>query len=103
MSHLKDTLMNPEGRMWKTGSTCRTTSVQCFNLHQQFLGNKLWVKISEIISSVGLISDRFSITMENVELVDFYGQKQEINALAQSGFVWKNCVIRKCFKRFKWP
>jgi hypothetical protein len=35
----------------------------------------MWVKMSEIVSSAGLISDRLSITMGNVELVDFYGQK----------------------------
>jgi hypothetical protein len=31
--------------------------------------------MSEFVSSAGLISDRLSITMENVELVDFCGQK----------------------------
>jgi len=35
----------------------------------------MWVKMSEIVSSADLINDRLSITMENVELVDFYGQK----------------------------
>ena len=44
-------------------------------LHQPSLGDKMWVKMSEIVFSAGLISDRLSITTENLELVDFYGQK----------------------------
>jgi hypothetical protein len=35
----------------------------------------MWVKIFAIVSSGGLISDRLSITTENVELIDVYGQK----------------------------
>ena len=50
----------------------------------------MWVKMSEIVSRADLISDRHSITMENVELVDFYGQKQEIDALAQWGYISRN-------------
>jgi hypothetical protein len=36
-------------------------------LHQPFLGDKMLVEMSEIVSSAGLISDRLSIAMENVE------------------------------------
>ena len=52
----------------------------------------MWVKMSEIVSNAGLISDKLSITMENVELVDFYGQKQEIGALTLWGYISRNTI-----------
>ena len=52
-----------------------TTSVQRVNLTSTVFGDKMWVKMSEIVSSTGVINDRLSITVENVELVGLYGQK----------------------------